>query len=219
MTLIAKKSGEGFEPIPQGTYQAVCYGAVDLGVQLSTGIYAGKKAHQILVFWEIPELLIQMEKNGKQVSLPRVLSKRYTLSLNEKATLFNDLQSWRGRAFTEKELEGFDVFNVIGANCIITVTHSEKGKHKAASVAALMKNMRKLMPINPILKYSMAVNGFEIPESIYDWVKKIIMESEDYQAVERARKTLGVDQPAPEEVSEEWGDPTDAVNSEEQLPF
>jgi hypothetical protein len=223
MALMAKKSGEGFDPIPQGTYQAVCYGVVDLGVQLSTGIYAGKKAHKICIFWEVPEHRIQIEKDGKKIDLPRVISKQYTLSLNEKATLFADLQSWRGKAFTEEELNGFDVFNVIGANCILTIVHNDNKKAKVSAVTNLMKGMKRLIPENPIMKYAMSTDGFTIPETLYDWVKKQIMESEDYKAVAHARKILGVDQPAlEEEQGEEWGDPADASSSADMgdsIPF
>ena len=67
---------------------------------------------------------------------------RYTLSLHENAALRRDLQSWRGRAFTETELAGFDLKTVLGVPCMITLVHSPDGKYaNIQAVAGLPKGM------------------------------------------------------------------------------
>jgi hypothetical protein len=47
-----------------------------------------------------------------------VISKEFTLSMHEKSTLRQFLESWRGKAFTEKEALSFDVTALIGKPCL-----------------------------------------------------------------------------------------------------
>lgn len=68
------------------------------------------RAHKIRIFWEIIGETIEI--NGEQ--MPRLVSKEFTLSLNEKSKLRQALQSWRGKAFTAEELQGFDLRKVLG---------------------------------------------------------------------------------------------------------
>jgi hypothetical protein len=116
--------------------QAVCCDVVDKGV-MDTGF--GPK-HKIDVRWQAEEKM----PSGK----PYLIVKRYTLSLNEKATLRKDLESWRGKAFTQDELEGFDVEKLIGANALLNIVHNvgKKGGTFAnvAAVAPLVKGMAKI---------------------------------------------------------------------------
>jgi hypothetical protein len=65
----------------------------------------------------------------------------YTLSLSEKSNLRPILQAWRGRAFTPDELKKFDVTTVLGAPCMITVTHEPK---KDGGVYANVASVAKL---------------------------------------------------------------------------
>jgi hypothetical protein len=52
--------------------------------------------------------------------------KTYTASLFEAATLRKDLESWRGKSFTEEELAGFDISNLIGCTAKIEVGLTKK---------------------------------------------------------------------------------------------
>jgi hypothetical protein len=59
--------------------------------------------------------------------------------LHEKASLRRDLESWRGRAFTDKELEGFDLENLLLKGCLINVIHEQRGGATFANVAGVMR--------------------------------------------------------------------------------
>jgi len=61
---------------------------------------------------------------------PMTISKNFTLSLAEKATLRKDLQTWRGRDFTADELRGFELKNVLGAWAMISVVKAEGNNGK-----------------------------------------------------------------------------------------
>jgi hypothetical protein len=148
MALIARNSGGGsYEPVPVGVVQAVCCIVCDIGTQ--EGSYQGKPVshHQCIIAWEIDAIMSQGEYEGKRF----MVSKFYTLSLHEKATLRKDLESWRGKAFTDEELDGFDVEKLIGANCMLNIVEYKKldGSvgQKISAIMPMIKSMNKMQPI------------------------------------------------------------------------
>ena len=141
MAIIAKNSGGDFINAPAGTHQAVCIDVVDLGIVKTEWQGKTKEQHKIRIVWQLNESM----PDGR----PFISSRRYTLSLSEMSALRPDLEAWRGRPFTEQELEGFDVETVIGANCLLTIVHEQKGGKtysNVKSVAALVKGMPKIEP-------------------------------------------------------------------------
>lgn len=141
MAIMAKKGGSGgnFTPAPAGSWGSVCCDVVDLGIVESTFSGKTKKQHKIRVVWQIDENM----PDGK----PFLVSQRYTLSLHEKAGLRKDLEAWRGRAFTDEELEGFDVETVIGAPCLLSVVQAVSGGNVYANVKGVMKLPRGMQAI------------------------------------------------------------------------
>lgn len=132
-------SGTSFTPAPAGTHQAVCVDVIDKGQQPNP-FKPGTTQAKIDIAWQIAET----RDDGK----PYLVYKRYTLSLNEKASLRHDLESWRGRAFTPEEERRFDVETVIGANCLVSIQHNSKGDRTYAnvmSVMPLLKGMPKMV--------------------------------------------------------------------------
>ena len=183
--LMAKEpedSGSDFEIIDAGNYYASCYRYYDLGHQQLE--YQGKTTtpHRVLITWELPDERIDI--NGED--LPRVISKEYTLSLHENATLRHHLQQWRGQPFTKEQLAGFDLQNILGKNCMINVIHNTRnGKTYAnvGSIAPLMKGMEKKEPENPIVSFSIVNDGFNnIPEGTSEKVIAKIQNSLEYEA-------------------------------------
>ncbi len=145
MALIAKNSGGSFEPIPTGIHQAVCYAVYDIGNH--RGEYQGKTVtrHQIVVCWELDCAM----QDGR----PFGMSKFYTLSLHEKATLRKDLESWRGKKFTPEELDGFDVEKLIGVNCTLNIIDEPKDdgsmRQKISAIMSKMPQAQNMTAVNP----------------------------------------------------------------------
>jgi hypothetical protein len=142
MALIAKESGGGggeFTPVPQGMHLARCYRVIDLGTQESS--YLGTVKH-------LPKVMVQFEVHGEDDSgnpivtakgEPMSISKNFTLSLGEMATLRKDLQTWRGREFTAEELRGFELKNVLGAWAMISVIKAMGANGKEyTNIAAIL---------------------------------------------------------------------------------
>jgi hypothetical protein len=139
MATYASDSGGGkdFDPVPEGSHLAVCDMFVDLGLQ--DGHFGAK--HKIYLRWQIPALRLSYEKDGEKIEGPMSIGATYTLSLSEKSNLRPILQAWRGKAFTPEELKKFDVTTVVGAPCMITVTHEPK---KDGGVYANVASVAKL---------------------------------------------------------------------------
>jgi hypothetical protein len=132
MPIIAKAGAPSYPPAPEGPHAAVCVDVIDLGVLEQNWNGESKKQHKIKIVWQIDE----DRDDGK----PHQVQRRYTLSLHEKAGLRKDLESWRGRAFTQAELDGFDVETVLGVPCLLNIVHA-KGKDGGlfANIMSVMK--------------------------------------------------------------------------------
>lgn len=130
MAIVASK-GSSYPVCPAGSHIGICVDVVDLGMVKSE--YAGKSKtqHKVRIAWAIDE----KRDDDKQF----VVSKRYTLSLHEKASLRKDLESWRGRPFTDSELDGFDLENLLGAGAMLSVMQVAQGGSVYANVTAIMR--------------------------------------------------------------------------------
>ena len=178
---IVVKEASGLPLVPEGVYQAVCYSVWDIGTQFSEKW--GKSAHQGIVVWELCECRMEVERDGVKIDLPRAVSKKYTMSLNEKASLRKDLQSWRGRNFTREELNGFDITKLLGVNCMIQIIHNQKDNKVFANIASitpLYKGLKKLDAENPLKYFSLSEN-VDIPEGTPKWIAELIEGSAEYQ--------------------------------------
>ena len=130
-------SGTKFTPAPAGTHAAVCCDVFDLGLLTVEWQGEKKQQHKILISWQINE----DRDDGK----PYLVSRRYTLSVHEKAGLRKDLEAWRGRKFTEDELRRFDVETVLGKPCLLNVIHNQSGGETYANVAGVMALPKGMM--------------------------------------------------------------------------
>ena len=192
MALIAKESGGGggdFTPVPQGMHLARCYRVVDLGTQEST--YLGTVKH-------LPKVMLQFEVHGEDddgnpivtaKGEPMSISKNFTLSLAEMATLRKDLQTWRGREFTPEELRGFELKNVLGAWAMISVIKAMGNNGKEyTNIAAIMSvppAIRKTgipQGHNDLKLFSIDEPDMELFNSFSNGLREKIQKSPEWQA-------------------------------------
>lgn len=179
MGLTATDTTKKYPPTPEGIHKAVCYAVYDLGTHYDDKW--NKYNRKIRIMWELPEERIDMDKDGESISMPRGISREYTLSLHKKSNLRADLESWRGKSFTKEELDGFDLKKLIGVNCMIQVFHNDTGEYaNVKTVVPLMKGMESTEPENPVRFFSFE-DQTEVPEGTVEWVAKIIKESDEYR--------------------------------------
>ena len=142
MSLTARDSGGGsFTPVAPGMHLARCYRIVDMGTQKTEFQGQAKHLQKVMLQFEVHG----EDDNGKPLVTakgePMSISKNFTLSLAEKATMRKDLQAWRGREFTPEELRGFELKNVLGAWAMITASKA---------VGNNGKEYTNIVSINPV---------------------------------------------------------------------
>lgn len=205
-----EESRPRIEPLKGGTYPAVCYGLVDIGDQYSETFK--KSSHQVIVMWEIPSEKIEID--GEQKS--RVMSKTYTCSLYEKARLRQDLNAWRGRDFTEAELAAFDLKNIVGAPCLLTVVQKISGERVYANVGGVVglgKGMGKPKGTLEKVVFDLDTDPLEKIEELPEWIQERIKASETYKERIAGAGSGGDDAPDTDGFFEEIDD------ADGELPF
>jgi hypothetical protein len=169
-----------FVPPPAGTHLAVCYRFIDLGTQETNFTDAAghkKSARKVLLGWELPDELME---SGK----PFVVQQRYTWSMSEKANLRKDLESWRGRAFEESDFGTFNIKNVLGKPCVLTIVHKEDGGKLYANIAAVgkpMKGMASPQPVNPVQYFSLQEFDATVYATLSQGLQAVIAKAPEFQ--------------------------------------
>lgn len=207
MAFIATDSGGNgnFRRVPPGAYIGRCYSLIDLGTQLTNGQYGEKLNHKIRIGWE----LFGEDENGEPLTvevegqtMPMTISKSYTVSLHEKATLRKELAAWRGKDFTDEEARGFDVSKLVGAYCMVNVTTSETNGKTYSNVAGLtplpgaLKNA-KPAPVHEHVLFDLDAPDLKVFGSFHDKLQDAIRRSPEWARHERKAPQQPQQQAAP----------------------
>lgn len=182
--LATNTGGTSFAPIEAGAYVARCYSMIHIGTIEETILGAVKKLNKVRISWELPtELKVFKEENGEQ---PQVISKEFTLSMHEKATLRQFLKNWRGKDFTEDEAKSFDVEKLIGAPCMLNITHKTKKDGSGVyaeigSISNLPKGLPCPNPINSQFVWTYENFNQEKFESLPDYLRNKMINSDEYK--------------------------------------
>lgn len=178
------KEAKTYDPAPAGTHIARCYGCVSLGTQHSEQF---ADTFKVLLLFELPHERLQSQEYGEK---PMTISKEYSLSLGKKSNLRKHLDSWRGRSFSEEELKGFEVSNVVGAACQITVVHSTSGNGntyaKIESITGLAKGMSCPPQEHASIKYELEHGKNDVFKNLPEWIQKKIESCEEWKPQEAA---------------------------------
>jgi hypothetical protein len=208
MGFIAKTSGGSgdYKRIPAGVYVARAYSLVDLGTQTTNGQYGEKQQKKIRLSWEVfgedeGGQPLTIEIDGKQ--MPLTVSKNYTMSLHEKASLRKELSAWRGRDFTEEEAQGFDISKLVGAYCMANIQHSEKDGKTYTNVVGLtplpsaLKNS-KPAPVHANILFDLDAPDMDLFWSFPEWLQNVINLSPEWQARNGQQAPQAASQSAPQ---------------------
>ncbi len=182
MAINASDNGKKRELTPAGAYPARCYQMIHLGTNKENINGEDKMLNKVRISWELPtELKIFDSEKGEQ---PLIISKEFTLSMHEKATLRKMLASWRGKDFSEDECKGFDITKLLGVVCMINVIHkqSKQGNEYAdiSSITPLPKGYECPPQINKNVLWEYDNPDFVLLETLPDFIKDRIKTSEEY---------------------------------------
>ncbi len=202
---IAKEKGGNFTPAPQGTHLAKSFGVISLGTQHNQNF---ADAFKIMIMWELPNETVMID--GKPA--PMVVNKEYSLSLSQKANLRRDLESWRGRAFTPQELDGFAVEKILGKDCMLTIAHQQTAKGsvyaKITSVSAPLKGAPSLPQFHKNVHFEIEHGENDVFKALPEWIRKKIQASEEWNPTvdkeEHAPEAGASSSDAMEEVPFSW---------------
>ena len=180
-SLILKDTGSTkIEPMEAGTYPAICCAIIDIGLQYSQAF--DKESRQVILMFEIPSETLEI--NGETKS--RTLSATYTFSFNDKSNLRRMLESWRSRAFTQEELQGFDLEKVLGMPCLITVINKTNQSGNTFSNIGSVSKMPKGFPVpkgreEPYL-FDLGDKNWEAMMPVLpEWIQSRIRDSKTYK--------------------------------------
>ena len=123
MAYIATLTPKKEYPKPaDGEYLAICNKLIDLGTHKNS--YGNMQASIVLGFEIHGENLISGESAYMEDGKPFVVDSQFNpyFGTAQKASNFRKfLEGWRGKAFTPEELEGFDIENLLGKACRLTL--------------------------------------------------------------------------------------------------
>lgn len=206
---VNKGSGGDFELVPEGQYTGRCYRVIDLGIQESK---FGLK-EQVFIAWE----LIGTDDPRMADGRPFSVSSKYTASLDERSILYRDINSWRGKKFTEAELNEFDLTKVLGAYCTIQVVHNESGERTYANVQAIMAfKGTKPEGVNEALSYDTTTPDKAVFDKLPEFLQKMITAGEHAQKLKTQLGALTGDTPI---VIEDLEPSTTSQINIEDVPF
>ena len=214
MSLTVKETAEStFEPIPEGTYTAICSTLVDLGVVYNKAF--DNRSRKVMLGWVIPE---ETYTNKEGFTVPRMIYATYTASIGKKAKLRSLLASWRGRDFTADELAAFNLRNIVGAPCLMNIIHTDGKDGKTyANIAGVMRLPKGMtapqLATDPIV-FDLDEDPLENLDLLPEWIANKVKESETYMDKAAAQVQAEVDGTAPAAL-EEIPDGT----GEDELPF
>lgn len=178
MSMIASDNGGQVIPkLEGGVYTAISSAIVDLGLQTSDKFQ--KTQRKFMMIWNI--VGEEVEVNGEK--LPRTITKEYSFSLNEKSTLRKDLQAWRGKIFTDEELRGFNLINILNKACQLQIILEEKNGKQYNNIASIMA-----LPKGTTIEQLKNTYHFDIEdESTYmnwsnipNWIQEKIKKADNY---------------------------------------
>jgi hypothetical protein len=238
MSLTLKQGDNDFEKLEKGIYHATCFRMVDLGTQDNTYKGETNKKLQVRLDFEITEAL---DPDTNQVLMadgrPFGVGKEYTASLFESANLRKDLESWRGKSFTQEELDSLELTDFLGCTVKIEVGLTQQtaefagGNPKIMRLSEPRNGTEQVATVNPQVAFDMSVycdefNGnsnanskamCDVFEDIPAYLQKKVEESYEYRAaVEKGARASTVEVEAP---AESLADLASSSDDDDKLPF
>ncbi len=118
MSLIASENSKRQLP-PEGSHVARCVRVIDLGTQRTDYGDSVEMKHKCQIAWELPEKkAVFKEDRGEE---PFLASREYNVSMYDGANLRHDIESWLGRQLSKQERKSFNVCDMLGRACLVTI--------------------------------------------------------------------------------------------------
>ena len=143
--VVAKnEGGAAFTPHPAGQFAARCVDVIDLGEKVEQ--YPGtpeKLSHKVSLVFRTGE----KNADGSYIDI----AKEFTLSMFELANLRKFLEAWRGKTFTDSEVEeGAPLHKLCGVLALLSVEQKKSAQNRVyANINAIQKLPKVMEPGAP----------------------------------------------------------------------
>jgi len=139
---------------------------------MQTGQFPGKKRKVQFIF-ELPTELHEFERgDGLKPFYARSI---YNLSMNEKAVLRRDIESWAGKKMSNEIAENFDIFTLLGKPCMVNITHVTKGDATYANIIG-MSPVPKGLVCPPAFNSALCYNTEEHDDDVFNQLPEFIQD-------------------------------------------
>lgn len=207
---------------PADTYPARCVRLYDLGTHQEVFNQESKDIHKVQLVFEImdDDIRIEVDVDGKMKKLRRFASIDFTMSMDKRANLYKVLKGWRGKDFTQEELEDFDLDSILDKPCMLTIERSESkwnpGRfyNNITAIGGVPKGMKVPKLEAEAFSFSIEAND-ELRDEIPEWVQEKITSSYEWLALQNDGLPEIPEDRMPD-VPEEQEEPED---EDDNLPF
>ena len=168
MEIIAPLQSIEYEVAPEGTQAAICYGVILYGTVKTN--FGDKKKIRLIFELHGDEKM----KDGRLFTV----SQDFIFSCNEKATLRQFIESWRGRKYTTpelRELGGLPISKLIGQPALLSVSHTPYDESVWVNIASIMK-LPKGMAVPTQVNENLIYNVDAHDESAFQKLSKRLQE-------------------------------------------
>ena len=182
--MIISDTQKDFKIAPAGLAMARLYSIIDLGHQSVEWSGETKIMHKVVLTFE----LHGDDNNGKPLKTddgkPLIVSKRYTVSLGDQATLRKDLESWATKKMSATDRINFDLKTLLNKFCMVNISHSEDGKYANISgISPIPSALKNAVPdgINPINHFWLHDYDQAKFDALPKYYREKIMESSEWR--------------------------------------
>ncbi len=182
--MIITDTNKDFKIAPAGNHLARLYSIIDIGHQETVWKGDTKIMHKVVFTWE----LHGEDNDGQPLATddgkPLIVSKRYTVSLGDQSTLRKDLESWSGKKMTDEDKKGFDLKNLLGKFCMLSIVHSDDGKYaNVGSINSVPTAIRNSIPdgINSPIHFWLNEYTKEQYDALPKYYREKITESSEWR--------------------------------------
>lgn len=173
-------SGTGYQEPAAGLKMARIYKIVDLGTQEDEYEGTKKKSRNVLIFWELGQLMA----DGKPFST----FLEYNQYLGDvKCKLRKHIESWTSKSMTPEIIKAFDFRKMLlGRSMMVNLIKKPSGRVKVDNLMAPPAGTAKPDAVNALVYFDLDAKPFDQAtyDALPDWIKKKIATSPEYRRLQ-----------------------------------
>lgn len=201
--MIISEEAKEFKIAPQGSHLGRLYSIIDLGHQEVKWNDEVKIMHKVVFTWELHGEDNDGNPLTTEMGKPLIVSKRYTVSLGDQATLRKDLEGWSAKKMTAEDRKKFDLKGLLGKLAMVNITHSEDGRYaNISSLSPIPAALRKAPlpdPVNPEVHFWLAEFDQAKFDALPQYYREKIAESSEWRG-QKAKQAEEAANPMPDDI-------------------